>query len=484
MYVLGIDVGTTGTKTVVLGEDKKIHGLAYREYPITSAPGGIAEQSAEAWWDAVVYTVNESTKDIDKTQIAALSLSTQGATTAFVDKDFNSLRPAITWMDMRATEECKILDEKLGNDGIYSRCGWTTDPGSDAAKIMWVKKHEPEIFEKTYSFVSTVEYVNFKLTGKNVVDPTNASIREIFNINTGKWDEEILEIVGIGKDRLPEVMPSGAYVGTLTKEASKLLGIPESVKVYNGAHDQYCASIGCGALNVGDMMLSTGTAWVLLGIGDKLTYSKSHTCPGIHPKKGLYGNIASLSGVGNAMKWVRDTFSSDYKTLDIEAEKRVGSSKDILFFPHFSGAGFPLKDSAMSGCIHGLRLGNDKYDIARALMEGVAFDVRASLEKYAEQGVDISSLKIMGGASRSDLWCSIVGYVTGCKITRMENAEACAVGAAAIASVGCGMTDGYISLIEGTTMDLPDEKMYAYYNEKYNKYKALRDAVQEVVHTW
>ena len=197
MYVLGIDVGTTGTKTVVLDKDGKIHGLADKDYPITSAPGGISEQSAEDWWDAVVYTVRESTKEIDKTKILALSLSTQGATTAFVDENFNSIRPAITWMDMRATEECKVLDDALGEDGIYNRCGWTTDPGSDAAKLLWIKKHEPEVFEKTYSFLSTIEFINEKLTGQNVVDPTNASIREFFNINTGVWDKEILDIIGI-----------------------------------------------------------------------------------------------------------------------------------------------------------------------------------------------------------------------------------------------------------------------------------------------
>lgn len=480
MYVLGIDVGTTGTKTVVLGDDKQLHGMAYREYPIVSAPGGISEQCAEDWWDAVIYTVKESTKDIDRSQIVALSLSTQGATTAFVDKSFNSIRPAITWMDIRAMDECKTLDGILGKEGIYERCGWTTDPGSDAAKLMWVKSHERDVFDSAHSFISTIEFVNEKLTGKSVIDPTNASIREIFNINTGEWDKDILDIVGISEDRLPEVMPSGAYIGTLTASAASALDLPQSVKVYNGAHDQYCASIGCGALEVGDMMLSTGTAWVLLGISDKLTYSKSHITPGIHPKTGLYGNIASLSGVGNAMKWVRDTFGSDYKTLDIEAEKRMLSAKDILFLPYFSGAGFPLRDLSMAAGLYGLRLGNDKYDIARALMEGVAFEVRAGLEKYAQQGVDISSLKIMGGASRSDLWCSIVGYATHCKITRMENAEACAVGAAAIAAVGCGMTDSYVSLSNGCTMELNDKAIYDHYDEKYEKYIKIRNALKEV----
>ncbi len=484
MYVLGIDVGTTGTKTIVLGEDRKIHGVAYREYPIISAAGGVSEQSAEDWWDAVIYTVKESTKDIDKTQIAALSLSTQGATTAFVDENFNSLRSAITWMDMRASEECTEVDNVLGKEGIYNICGWTTDPGSDAAKLLWVKKHEKEVFDDTCSFVSTIEFINQKLTGENVIDPTNAAMRQIFNINTGKWDKDVLDIIGIDEKRLPRIMPSGAFIGTLTPNAAQLLGLPKSVKVYNGAHDQYCASIGCGALNVGDMMLSTGTAWVVLGISDKLTYCKSHISPGIHPQKGLYGNIASLSGVGNAMKWVRDTFGGDYRSIDKEAEKRLESAKNILFFPHFSGAGFPLRDSALYGGIYGLRLGNDKYDIARALMEGVAFEVRAGLEKFAEQGVDISALKIMGGASRSDLWCSIVGYVTGCKITRMNNAEACAVGAAAIAAVGCGMTDGYVSLSEGEVLDLPDEKIYAHYNKKYKKYIELCSSVKEVADKW
>ncbi len=478
MYTIGIDVGTTGTKSVALSSDGQILASAYYGYETLTLPGGIAEQNACDWWTAVVYTVCECVKKIG-TDCAAISLSTQGSTMFCADENLEPIGNAITWLDMRSENECKLLDDALGKNGIYERTGWSTDSGCDAAKLLWIKNNLPDVFERSTKFLSTVEYINFKLVGKACIDPTNASIRELYNIRKMCWDRDILSLIGTDEGKLPEVVASGSYIGTLTKSAAEAFGLSTNVKVYCGAHDQYCASIGCGAVNVGDMMLSTGTSWVLLGINDKLSFTSSRITPGIHPVKGVYGSLASLGAVGNAVKWVRDTFGIDnYELFDSEAEKRLESSKDIIFIPAFSGAGFPVRDSGYSGTITGLRLGNDKFDIARAVMEGVAFQVRAALEKYTAEGIDISRLKIMGGASRSDIWCDIVAHVTGCEITRMDNSEACAVGAAMIAAVGCGMADGYSSLSSGSTLIPSDKSLIEHYNVKYKKYLKIMEAMK------
>ncbi len=477
-YTIGIDVGTTGTKSAILSESGELITTAYRSYPIDTRPGGIAEQNACDWWDAAVQTVRECVASV-KGECIAISLSTQGSTMFCADENMEPMHPAITWMDMRAEEECKILDSHLGKNGIYNITGWKTDSGCDAAKLLWIARNEPELFSKASKYLSTIEYINYKLVGKVIIDPSNASIREIYDITKRDWSDEILSLIGVSRDKLPEIAASGEYIGTLTEEASKTLGLSTSVKVYCGAHDQYCASIGCGAVKEGDMMLSTGTAWVLLGITDKLAFTDSYITPGIHPIPGKYGALASLGSVGNAIKWVKDTYCIDnYMLFDKESETHLMSAKDIIFLPFFSGAGFPTRDSSMSATISGLRLGNDRFDIARAVMEGVGFQVREALEKYAAEGIDISKLKIMGGASRSDVWCNIVAYTTGCEITRMENAEACAVGAAIIAAVGCGMKKDHTLAASGKVLIPTDKALLDHYNEKYKKYISLKEAIR------
>ncbi len=477
-YTIGTDVGTTGTKSIILSEDGKILKTAYRSYPIDTRPGGIAEQKATDWWDAAVATIKECIDGIDG-ECLAISLSTQGSTMFCADENCEPMHPAITWMDMRSEAECTFLDSKLGADGIYKISGWGTDSGCDAAKLLWLNKNENGLFSRASKYLSTVEYMNYKLTGRAVIDPTNASIREIYDITKKDWSDEVLSLIGVSRDKLPEIANSGEYIGTLTKDAAKTLGLPETVKVYCGAHDQYCASIGCGAVNVGDMMLSTGTAWVLLGITDKLSFTPSRITPGIHPVPGKFGALATLGGVGNAIKWVKDTYCiDDYALFDKEAASRVESAKNVMFFPYFSGANFPTRDASMSATVSGLRLGNDRFDIARAVMEGVGFEVRATLEKYADEGIDISKLKIMGGASRSDVWCDIVAYATGCEITRMENPEACAMGCATIAAVGCGMKKDYTLSAYGKTLTPTDKKLLEHYDEKYAKYIKLKEAIR------
>jgi sugar (pentulose or hexulose) kinase len=483
MYVIGLDVGTTGTKAVVIDEKGSICGSGYKEYELRSAPGGIVTQNAEDWWDAVCFAVKKAVSNVDDPEnVRAIGLSTQGASMVPVDSSCHPLYDVMTWMDNRAVEEADYLDRTVGADEIYKKCGWRLAPWGDASKILWLKSNEPEVFAGASKFLSTVEFVNFRLTGHDVIDPTNAAIRQLFDISKADWDEDTLAAVGIGRDKLPNIVPTGECIGSLTAEAASALGLSTDVKVCCGAHDQYCASLGCGAVNEGDMLLATGTTWVVLGLTKAPMYTSSGIAPGIHPAGG-YGAMASIVSAGSALKWYKGIIDGDFKTMDIEAEKRVDSARELFALPYVAGAGFPHNRPEVHGAMFGLDICHDKYDIARAMMEGVAFEAKSVLDCFADQGMNIKTLMMTGGASRSRLWSEIVGYITGCDIYRMQEPETCCVGAGMLAAVGSGMFSDFGEckkrMVKSEKLELPDSSMYAYYAEKEAKYKGLVSLVMK-----
>lgn len=486
MIVLGIDVGTTGTKTVAVDEKGRCVGRGYLEYELQSRAGGIVEQDALDWERAVIKTVREAVKALDRSEIAAISLSTQGATMTAVDAGYHPLIPAITWMDCRAGKEAEELADAVGDENIYRKCGWGSGASYDIAKIIWIKRNSPEVFDKTACFVSTIEFINHMLTGRGAADPTNAAIRGMYNINTLDWDGDILKAAGIDRSLLPEVLPSGAYVGNLTAGAAETLGLSEDVKVFNGAHDQYCAALGCGAVADGDMLLSTGTTWVVLGVTDKPVYTDSHIAPGIHPCAGHYGAMASLTTAGSALKWYKTlTDAGSYAHIDYMASTRRENAAGLYFMPYIAGEGFPERSDEMGGCAVGMRLNHDKYDLALSLMEGVAFETKNALAEFENAGIDIRRLKMVGGAAKSELWSTLVADITGCEVTRMAENEGCALGAAMIAGVGCKMFESFEDAagyaVEGEKAASAGEDAKAFYEIKHKKYNEIAKAIRGVV---
>ena len=475
MYFIGIDVGTTGTKTVVLDAAGTVVGKGYQEYGLITGPGGVVEQSADDWWNAVIGSVRAAVSKItDLEQIAALSLSAQGGSTLLVDREFRPLTHAFTWMDARAAQESDAIKERYG-EYLYQTSGWRCDPCFDPPKCRWLAKHDPELFQKAACFVSTAEYIQFQLTGQNVIDPTNAAMRQLINIQTADWDDTLLNIAGLTRDRLPKCLPVGAPLGRLTARAAALLHLPESVSVYNGAHDQYCASLGSGAVQPGDLLLSTGTTWVIFAVTKEPLFTASHIAPGVHPIAGLYGNIASLNSAGSALNWYKQLTGEDFAAFDAEAAGRMRSAEELLFYPYYAGAGFPHHNAQVKACCVGMELMHDKYDVARALMEGVAFEARSALEEFHAQGADIRSLKMVGGAAKSDLWSAITADVTGCEIRIPTERDTCCIGAAIIAAVGSGFYKDYPEaarkMVQYSKIVSPERDDAAFYEKKYQRYR-------------
>ena len=478
--VIGLDVGTTGTKAAVCDPMGRVLGKAYCEYDLHFTDDGGVEQNAADWIGAVRTVVRDAVaaSGVSAGCIAAISLSTQGGSFWARGENGEALTPVMTWMDGRARAEAADL-RMLAGERLYRASGWQVGAGFDAAKLLWLRRNAPEVFDKAVSFDTTLETVNRYLTGRNVTDPTNAAIRILYNIEEQRYDPEILELLGLDESRLPEVLPTGAVIGNLTATAAEELGLPQDVAVCNGAHDQYCASLGAGAVHAGDVLVATGTAWVVLGVTDRLIRSESHVSPGIHPVAGLYGAMASLVSAGSVLKWYKNLVGSDYSELDAGALTHRESAKDLFFAPYLAGAGFPHRNPDEPAKMIGLKLAHDRYDIARALMEGVAFEVRRVLEEYSRLGCPAEKLTMTGRTAHSALWRGILRDVTGCGIAVTEEADTCCIGAAMLAAVGAGLyrdlSDAAADMARVTLFDTPDADGVAFYNEKYCRYRKATD---------
>lgn len=482
-YVMGLDVGTTGTKALVLDSSGSIVGQGYHGYPLQTS-GSHVEQNPDEWWKACIAAARQAVPSEYASRIEAISLSTQGASMVLLDNKEEPIGNAITWLDSRSLAEAGALEKELGASYIYATTGWRTSSYLDAAKIMHVKTH-PEEYKKAARFVSTLEYINYKLTGHTVIDPTNAAIRQLFNISTGSWDEKIMAAVGVTEAELPSILPTGALVGTLTGRAAEALGLSTRVKVFNGAHDQYCASLGSGTVLPGEFLVSTGTAWVVMGISEKPLFSPSCISPCPHPIAGLYGNLASLSGIGNTYKWIVGALfpGESLSVVDAALEKIPKKNEKLFFVPWLSGSGYPMWNPEAKGSFHGLDFSVTRNEMALAVLESAAFSLRNAIDDFEDNGMPCRRVRIMGGATRSRLWMGLLKAVLGVPLYQMDIPEACALGAAFIAARHAGWFEDYGEFAQGiiTTREITSgEENPEYYEWKQRRYKNILDVVDSL----
>ena len=320
MYVIGIDIGTTGCKAIVVDDAGQAVGSGYQGYGLITGSGGVVEQDPRQWYVGMAASVRQATAGLDRRQIKALALSTQGASSLLVDERFTPLTNAITWMDMRSAAQKEEIEAELGNEYIYRTTGWRAHAALDMAKGRWLAENDAVTFHNAHAFVSTIEYANYRLTGVGAIDPTNAAMRQLMDIRTKQWDGRLLQCARLEERKLPEILPSGSLLGGLTAQAAEELGLHTGVQVFNGAHDQYCGALGAAILKPGDLMLSTGTAWVTIAVSDSVVYSQSYLSPGPHVLPGLYGALASLSACGAALDWLRNNITgSTYEDINKNA---------------------------------------------------------------------------------------------------------------------------------------------------------------------
>ena len=484
-YLLGIDVGTTGTKTLLFREDGKLCGSAYMGYETAMPAVGYSEQNPEDWWKAVVATVRKVVDEADAGgDVAGIAMSVQGGTFVPVDGDMRPVRPAIVWNDTRCDGE---LGELLGSghtDGeMYGKTGWHLLPGLNAMQARHMAKNEPEAFEKTAFFLSVPDYISLRMTGRMAVDLSNIGISQLGDIRKGKFDEEILAFANIDPGKLPDIVPSGEVIGKLTPEAAAELGVSEDAVLVSGAHDQYAVALGAGASRGGDILIGSGTCWVVTCIGDEPDF-ESGLSQSVAATPGKWGSLWSLSSGGVCLEWLKNSIMAgdiSYPELDSEAENRRAAEDGLFFFPFTGRAGETT--SFTKGSFVGLDLSHDRFHMARAVMEGVAFQIRYMLEAFKAKPSE-RGIKLAGGASKSRVWAQMVADILGLPVRIPDVADMACVGAAILAGVGSGVyasrEEGYAALSVGEKIIGPDPARHAEFSELYEKYKATAKAMAGV----
>ena len=480
-YLLGIDVGTTGTKAMLFCTDGQLCGHAYRPYAMHNPQVGYSEQNAEDWWQAVCQTVKEVCADPTVAEnVAAISLSLQGGTVVPVDGNGEPLRRAIVWNDYRAQEQKEAYLREVGDaDSMYQKTGWELDNGLPAMEIRWLRENEPEIFAKTAMFLTVPDYIAMKMTGVAAIDPSDAGINQLSDIRKGEYDDALLQFAGITRQQLPKILPSGTVVGNLTQEAAKALGLTTKTVLVTGAHDQYAVALGAGAYQTGDILIGSGTCWVVTALDDRPGF-ETGLSQSVAAVPGMWGLLQSLSSGGVCLEWLRRNLTDgpegqqlSYDTINQEVSSRRAAHDGLFFYPFSGKAG---DANFQKGSFVGMDLSHDKFHLARAIMEGVVFQTVWMMESFRSKP-SAEGLKLAGGASKSRVWCQMLADIANVPVRIPEVADLACVGAAILAGVGCGIyadaKEGYGALSVQEQVILPDPQAAEQYAKLYQQYKQM-----------
>jgi xylulokinase len=480
---MGIDVGTTGCKVITFSPDGRVVKQAYKEYPLSSPELGWRELDAEEVLAAVYACIDACVRDGDGCSVRAIAVSAQGEAVIPVDSGGNPLARALVSMDVRNLDEVAWLAQNISVQRAESRTGVPLHTMFSLPKILWYKRHTPEVYAKTWKFLCFADFVAFKLGAPPVMDYSLASRTMLFSPSAQKWDEDIAAESGIDCAKLPELAQCGVKIGKVNNNAQKMFNFAQDCAVCTGGHDQVCCALGAGVLEGGEAMDSNGTTDSVLCVTKKFSAAPEQMAANIpcgsFSMPGLFAKHSFVLSTGSIMQWFRNTFRGrdfKYSALDAEAEALRGPSP-VLLIPHFAGAGTPTLNSRATGCCIGLTTETTQAEIYRAILEGIAFELRLNIENLEKSGSAIDLVKVIGGSAKSDFYMQLKADVFGKPLVRMKVDEAGCLGAALLAGKGSGViADIKEALPRFTTEEktwTPDEEHRTHYYERYMRYKAL-----------
>lgn len=490
--ILSVDLGTTSIKLAIINKHGHIVATTMREYELITAQASYVECSEDTYWEAFCNGLSELLASIgsQKSAIKALGISAQGETLFFLDQKGKSLRDAIVWMDNRAEKESAELREKFTDEVCYKITGQVQfDPCWPAAKVLWVKKNQPEIFQKTKTFALIEDWFIYRLTGKMVTEGSLITSTVYWNLITKKWWPEMLAYLGISEDRLPKIMEPGQVVSTISKEMAERLGLNPDMVVCTGALDQAAAAIGIGNICEGRFSENIGAALAICAPVSKPLFDPNRKMP-LHyfGLPNMYMLHTFTTG-GMAIKWFRDSFcemeksvseltgKSAYILMDDEAEQVPAGSDGLVALPHLSGSMAPDVNARAKGVFFGFTMKHGKPHFIRAIMESIGYIIRRNIEALENAGLKVTELRSSGGGSKSPLWNQIKADIIKKPLVTIKCAEAACLGAAILAGTAVGMFDSVEkaceSMAEEKARFIPNKDNQAAYDTGYEDYKQL-----------
>ena len=477
MLYIGVDLGTSAVKLLLMNEKGEILNITSKEYPIFFPKPGWSEQNPTDWWEKSVEGIKELTKDYDKSQVAGISFGGQMHGLVILDENDEVIRPALLWNDGRTAAETDYLNEKIGKDKLSQYTANIAFTGFTAPKILWIKNNEPDNFAKIKKIMLPKDYLAYKMTGNHCTDASDASGMLLFDVKNRCWSKEMMEICSVKEEQLAKVYESYEAVGHLTPEAAEALGLSTDVVVAAGAGDNAAAAVGTGTVGDGSCNISLGTSGTIFISSKNFGVDENNALHSFAHADGKYHLMGCMLSAASCNKWWMDTIigTNDY-AKEQESITKLGEN-NVYFLPYLMGELSPHNDPDARGTFIGMTMDTTRSDMTQAVLEGVAFALRDSLEVAIKLGIKIDRSKICGGGAKSPLWKKIIANVLNVKIDVIESEEGPALGGAMLAAVACKEFDSVEAaadaIVKITDTIEPDEKLVEAYNKKYNVFKQL-----------
>lgn len=477
MLYIGVDLGTSAVKLLLMNEAGHIEKIVSREYPLSFPHSGWSEQNPYDWYDKTLDGLKELLSECDKSLVDGISFGGQMHGLVTLDAQDEVVRPAILWNDGRTTEETTYLNEQIGRERLTGYTANIAFAGFTAPKILWMQKNEPDLWAKVKRIMLPKDYLAYRLSGTFCTDYSDASGMLLMDVKNKCWSKEMMEICHVSREQLPDLYESFEVVGTLKKEIASELGVPETVKVIAGAGDNAAAAVGTGTVGANHCNLSLGTSGTLFVSSDKFGVDEHNALHSFAHADGGYHLMGCMLSAASCNKWWMDEI---LKTKDYAGEQKgiqtLGENQ-VFYLPYLMGERSPHNNPDARAMFVGMSMDTTREDMTLAVLEGVAFGLRDSLEVARSLGIRIDSSRICGGGAKSPLWRQIIAAVMNVKLEIIESEEGPGYGAAILAAVGCGTFESVESACEKLVKVIdtvePDPVLVQKYEEKYQKFKQL-----------
>ncbi|MCI9680206.1 MAG: xylulokinase [Lachnospiraceae bacterium] len=484
MLYIGIDLGTSAVKLLLMDGAGKIQKIVSREYPLYFPNPGWSEQNPEDWYTEAIEGLKELTADCDKSQVAGISFGGQMHGLVILDRDDQVIRPAILWNDGRTAKETDYLNQEIGKDKLSEYTANIAFAGFTAPKVLWVKNQEPENFARIEKLMLPKDYLAYRLSGTFCTDVSDASGMLLFDVKNKCWSKEMMDICGVKESQLPKIFESYEAVGTLKPELAAELGLSETVKIAAGAGDNAAAAVGTGTVGDGSCNISLGTSGTIFISSEKFGVDAHNALHSFAHADGHFHLMGCMLSAASCNKWWMDEI---LKTKDYAGEqtgiKELGKNQ-VFFLPYLMGERSPHNNPNARGTFMGMTMDTTREDMTQAVLEGVAFALRDSFEVAKALGIRIDRTKICGGGAKSPLWRQMIADIFNIKVDIPESEEGPAMGGAMLAAVACGEYAGVeeaaekIVRIVDTVEPIPENAKR--YEKQYQKFRQIYPAVKEV----
>lgn len=484
MLFLGIDLGTSSIKLVVMNEAGEIKATAGGEYPLSFPKPGWAEQNPEDWADRMETLIHKLAEQCDLKEIQGISFGGQMHGLVLLDEKDTVIRPAILWNDGRTQEECDYLNKTVGREKISSYTANMALTGFTAPKLLWIRKHEPENFARISKIMLPKDYLAYLLSGVHCTDVSDASGMLLMDVEHKCWSKEMLGLCGVREEQLAKIHESYEVVGTIKKSVAERLGLSENVKIIAGAGDNAAGAIGTGTTKDGMCIVSLGTSGTVFVACDKFTVDKENALHMFAHANGKYHLMGCMLSAASSNKWWMDEIIGT-KDYGAEQQKITALGENhVYYLPYLMGERTPHNDPDARGCFIGMTMDTTRADMTQAVMEGVAFALRDSIEIARSLGIRIERIRATGGGAKSPLWRRMLANIMNVTVEIIQSEEGPGYGGAVLAAIGCGVfgnaEEAGERLIRVTDVTEPEEELVQKYEKKYQIFKKLYPALQPV----